>query len=258
MPTSFGLSFAAVDILSEGLQVNCRLYPFQIPSFGEFVEDRARIAEAIKNDLIKRGLSDHYNLAPEVVDAIRLLSDYQVAISVMGDVESGTQVFARGSATARRGMVVRQVDQIMQFELIRPESLARSIAALLPAIGAGPGQSVTITQPNQQRPTQDEEMSLRQQVAMPRGTSPAQIRQAEEILRRKRLGSGHFTVSGRDRFGKTIQAPGLGWIDTAAGRYLVQSHDVENATSGTYFPADNARMIHQLNELLQSVGSPGS
>src|SRR5688572_15988258 len=105
MPTTFGLSFAAVDILSEGLRVNCRVYPFKIPSFGEFAEDRVRIAGAIRDDLIGRGLADHHNLAPEVADAIRLLADYQVAIAVMGDVEGGRKVFARGAATGRRGMV---------------------------------------------------------------------------------------------------------------------------------------------------------
>jgi hypothetical protein len=251
MPTTFGLSFAAVDILSEGLGVNCRMYPFKIPSFGEFFEDRARIAEAIRDDLLRRGLADHQNLAPDVVDAIRLMSDYQVAVGVMGDVEGGT-VFARGAATARRGMVVLQEDQILKFELVRPESLARSIVALLPAAKAGPGQSVTITKPKPTR--QDDEQGFRQPIATPRGaTTTAQLRGAEEMLRRKRLGSGHFVVTGRDRHGRTTEAPGLGWIDTDAGRYLVQAHERENVTSGTYFPADSARIIHQLNELLKSV-----
>jgi EspG family len=250
MPTSFGLSFAAVDILSQGLRVNCRVYPFQIPSFGEFVEDRARIAEAIRDDLIRRGLADSQNLAPEVVDALRLLSDYQVAVAVMGDVEGGQKVYARGAATGRRGMVVRQQDQIMQFEIVRPESLARAVVALLPAVHPGPGQSVTITRNN--APPPSEEQGLRQ-AAIPRGSSMSQIRMAEEILRRERKGTGHFAVTGRDRNGRVTEAPGLAWIDTDAGRYLVQSHNTENTLSGTYFPADNARMIHQLNELLKSV-----
>jgi hypothetical protein len=76
---------------------------------------------------------------------------------------------------------------------------------------------------------------------------------AEEILRRERKGSGHFAITGRDRNGRITEAPGLGWIDTDAGRYLVQTHNTENTASGTYFPADGARMIHQINELLKSV-----
>ncbi|MBP2322386.1 hypothetical protein JOF56_002771 [Kibdelosporangium banguiense] len=252
MPTTFGLSFAAVDILSTGLQVNCRVYPFQIPSFGEFAEDRARIADAIKDDLISRGLADQRNLAPEVADAIRLLSDYQVAVAVMGEVEDGKKVYARGAATAKKGMVVIQEEQILKFEIVRPEGLARAIVGLLPNVKAGPGQSVTITQSKAHPKPQEDDLGFRR-VAPPRTNSTAQLRGAEEILRRKRIGSGHFAVSGRDRNGKIAQAPGLGWIDTDAGRYLVQAHAKEDVDGGTYFPADNTRIIHQLNELLKSV-----
>jgi hypothetical protein len=253
MPTSFGLSFVAVDILSEGLRVNCRMYPFKIPSFGEYVEDRVRLAKVIHKDLMNRGLADNRDLAPEVVDAIRLMSDYQVAIAVMGDVEDGRKVFARAAATAKRGMIVVQDDQILRFELIRPESLARSVAGLLPPAKAGPGQSVTITKPAPVPRRQNDDLGFRA-VAAPRTTSTAQMRGAEEMLRRKRLGSGHFAVSGRDRHGKVTEAPGLSWIDTDAGRYLVQVLEQDGVTTGTYFPADGSRMIHQLNELLKSVG----
>jgi hypothetical protein len=250
--TSFGLSFAAVDILSEGLGVNPRVYPFEIPSFGEFVEDRVRIAGAVRTDLINRGLADNRDLAPDVRDALSLLSNFQVAVAVMGDVEDGRMIFARAAATAKRGVVIRQEDQILRFDLVRPESLARSVVALLPPLNPGPGQSVTISRPNS-KPVQGDEFGLGQQVRSPRTTNTAQLRIAEDILRRKRLGSGHFTVTGRDRFGRVVRTPSLGWIDTDAGRYVVQSHVDENATTGTYFPADNNRIIHQLNELLKAV-----
>jgi len=253
MPTTFGLSFAAVDILSAGLRVNPRVYPFQIPSFGEFAEDRVRIADAIKNDLIGRGLADQRDLAPEVADAIRLLSDYQVAVAVMGETEGGKKVYARGAATARKGMVAVQEDNVLKFEIIRPESLARHIAALLPNAKPGPGQSVTITQPKAHPAPQDGDDLGFRRVAPPRTNTTAQLRGAEEMLRRKRLGSGHFAVTGRDRNGKINQAPALGWIDTDAGRYLVQAHANPDVDGGTFFPADTNRMIHQLNELLRSV-----
>jgi hypothetical protein len=252
MPTTFGLSFAAVDILSTGLQVNCRVYPFQIPSFGEFAEDRMRLADAIKADLINRGLASNQDLVPEVADAIRLLADYQVAVAVMGEVDGGKKIYARGAATGRRGMVVIQEENILKFEMVRPEGLARAIVGLLPNAKAGPGQSVTITQPKAHPKPKEDDLGFRT-VVPPRTNSAAQLRGAEEIMRRKRVGSGHFAVTGRDRNGKIAQAPGLGWIDTDAGRYLVQAHASEDVDGGTYFPADNARIAHQLNELLKSV-----
>ncbi|CAM3645081.1 ESX secretion-associated protein EspG [Kibdelosporangium persicum] len=255
MPTTFGLSFAAVDILSEGLQLNCRVYPFDIPSFGQYAEDRVRIAGAIRDDLINRGLADHQRLGPEVTTALRLFNDYQVAIAVMGDVEGGRKVYARGAVTARRGMIVVQDDQVLKFQMIRPEGLARGIAALLPPLKAGPGQSVTITKPKAHPVPADEEVGFRQPVARAQTTNPAQLRAAEEMLRRKRVGSGHFVVTGRDRNGNVKRAPGLGWVDTDAGRYLVQTLGRDDVDGGTFFPADITRMTHQLNELLKSVSA---
>ena len=255
MPTTFGLSFAAVDILAEGLQVNCRVYPFTIPSFGEYADDRVRIAEAIKNDLVNRGLADHRRVGPEVTDALRMLTNHHVAVAVMGDVESGRKIYARAAVAGRKAMVVRQEDQMLKFELVRPEGLARTVAALLPPLKPGPGQSVTITRPVAHPVTapDDENLSFRQPVSRAQTTNPAQLRGAEEMLRRKRLGSGHFAVTGRDRGGNTKQAPPLGWIDTDAGRYLVQNLDRPDVEGGTFFPADAARITQQLNELLKSV-----
>ncbi|ALG13965.1 ESX secretion-associated protein EspG [Kibdelosporangium phytohabitans] len=254
MAETFGLSFAAVDILSEGLRLNCRVYPFTIPSFGEYAEDRVRIAGAIKDDLINRGLANHRGLGPEVVGALRMLTDFHVSVAVMGDVEGGRKVYARGAAVGRKAMVVRQEDQVLKFEMVRPEGLARAVAGLLPPLKPGPGQSVTITRPTAHPVTADDEnVTFRQPVARAQHTNPAQLRGAEEVLRRKRLGSGHFAVTGRDRNGNTKQAPGLGWIDTDAGRYLVQNLAREDVEGGTFFPADSARMTNQLNELLMSV-----
>ncbi|ONI73258.1 hypothetical protein ALI144C_45925 [Actinosynnema sp. ALI-1.44] len=255
MAETFGLSFAAVDILSEGLRLNCRVYPFTIPSFGEYADDRVRIAGAIKEDLINRGLADHRGPGPEVVGALRMLTDYHVSVAVMGDVESGRKIYARAAAAGNKAMIVRQEDQLLKFALVRPEGLARAVAALLPPLKPGPGQSVTITRPTAHPVTaeDDDNMTFRQPVARSQTTNPAQLRGAEEILRRKRLGSGHFAVTGRDRNGNTRQAPGLGWIDTDAGRYLVQNLDRPDMEGGTFFPADGQRMINQLNELLMSV-----
>nr|CTQ93341.1 hypothetical protein [Kibdelosporangium sp. MJ126-NF4] len=209
---------------------------------------------AIKEDLINRGLADHRGLGPEVTDALRMFTDYHVAVALMGDVEGGKKVYARGAVAGGKGMVVRQEDQLLKFEMVRPEGLARAVAALLPPLRPGPGQSVTITRPVAHPVTADDEnLAFRQPVSRAVTPNPAQLRGAEEMLRRKRLGSGHFAVTGRDRNGNVKQAPALGWIDTDAGRYLVQNLARDDVEGGTFFPADGPRLINQLNELLQSV-----
>jgi len=88
-----------------------------------------------------------------------------------------------------------------------------------------------------------------------RSSSDAQLQAAERILRQPRKGGGYFVVTGLDPRGKAIQAPGLSWIDTAEGRYLVQSTVGEDGQHrGTFAPADEARLVRQLGDLLRSLG----
>jgi EspG family len=235
------------------------LFPFQIPSFGALIEDRINIARAVQGDMQRRGLARGDDVDPSVLTALRLVADYHVAIAVMGTVDGGREIYGRASATPRGGVVVRQDQQMLVFELIRPETLAHAAVALLPNEKAGPGQSVMITTPaapapQRNRDEEDAGFSFAQPVRGTRGMSEAQLGVAKEILRRPRKGGGYFVVSGKDRRGHEIQAPGLSWIDTDAGRYLVQTRPGEGGQShGTFAPADAARLTHQLSDLLRSV-----
>lgn len=235
-----------------------RLFPFQIPSFGTLMEDRARIARAVQDDLENRGLCQAGNVNEDVLMALRLLADHQVAIAVMGTVDGGREIYARASATARQGVLAQKDEQLIKFELIRPEALARSAVGLLPDLKAGPGQSVQITQPvavpARHRVEDEGDLGFAQPVRARRSMSDAQLHAAEEILRRPRKGGGYFVVSGRDARGKDVAAPGLSWIDTEDGRYMVQSRTSEDGQQhGTFAPADPGRIAHQLNDLLRAV-----
>jgi len=261
MVDSFTLSFVAVDILSQVLRVDCRLFPFQIPAVGEFAEDRARLLAAIRSDLERRGLAGAAGPRPEVIDALRLMSDYGVAVAVMGKAGS-RDLYARASSDGDRGLLVVQERAGLSFRFVRPDSLARTVAGLLPRAKAGPGQSVTITAPAAQpSPGEDRygESIWVEQVRPTRSPSESQLRAAADMLARPRLGSGYLMVSGRDRTGREIMAPQLTWIDTDLGRYLARSGpaDPHGPASSTFFPADDARLAHQLAELITSVAPRG-
>jgi hypothetical protein len=237
-----------------------RLFPFQIPSFGRLMEDRIGIARAVQSDLEDRGLCRHGDVDPEVLTALQLVADHQVSIAVMGTVDRGREIYARASATARQGVLAHKDEQLIKFELIRPETLARAVVGLLPDLKAGPGQSVQITQPvaapAKHRLEDDGDIGFAQPVRARRSMSDAQLHAAEEILRRPRKGGGYFVVSGRDARGKDLTAPGLSWIDTDEGRYMVQSRTGEDGQQyGTFAPADTGRLTHQLNDLLRSVSA---
>lgn len=250
--TRFELSLAAVDILCQTLDVNARQFPLEIPSFGELVEDRKRIAVAVFTDLNGRGLVRNGEIAPDLQLALRTLSDYRVAVAAMGRVEpkngnSGRDIFARAAAVADTGVLAAQDGQLVRLELIRPTALAMTMVGLLPEATAGPGQSVTVTRPAPELGGGDYFGSVRPS----RGPDQA-MRLAESYLRHPQTGSGFFVVSGRDRHGKERRAGEVSWFDTEVGRYLMLSRPPgeDGQQHSTLSPADPARLTQQLGQLI--------
>ncbi|MGQ0840430.1 ESX secretion-associated protein EspG [Actinokineospora sp.] len=253
MPRSFTLSLAAVDMLSQALRISCRQFPFEIPSFGEFEEDRNRIAKAVFTDLANRGLLRRNQLDPDVESALVVTGEHDIGIAVMGSIDKDRQVKARAAATGKTAVLAVQEGQSLRFELISPAALARTVVALLPPATAGPGQSVQVVQPAPQKQTEGDGGFIHK-VRAPRSASDAQLRMAETMLERPRTGSGFFLVSARGRHGREIDAGTVGWIDTDAGRYLSLTRPTDDGeVRATYSPADSARLTQQLGELIDSV-----
>ncbi|PPK67784.1 ESX secretion-associated protein EspG [Actinokineospora auranticolor] len=250
MPRSFALSLAALDVLTDLLELNVRLFPFKIPSFGEYMADRARIGQAVFADLAGRGLIRYNQIDPDVEAALRITSDHQVGVGVLGTVESDRQILARGAVQGGTGVLAVQEGQMIRFELVGAAGLARVLSDLLPRMGAGPGQSVMVTQAAPVR----QEPGFMQQVRAPRSSSDTQLRLAAAMLERPRTGYGFFSVTGRGRHGRELDAGALTWIDTDAGRYLSLSRpQPDGATRITYSPADTTRFAAQLNDLITAA-----
>jgi hypothetical protein len=249
MTETFTLSLAAVDIVTEGLGVDCRRFPFQLPGIGDFVEDRVRIAQAVFADLGRRGLVRGEKLDPAVAEGLRLMARYRVAIAVMGTLDDESGLYARVCADGDRGLLVTQEGQMFRFEFVRPESLARTAVSLLPRLRPGHGQSVTITTGSVATAEKPEGFS--RPVRPARTASQSQLAAAQEMLRKPRTGAGYFVVSAMDSNGRETRAPGLSWLDTEEGRYMAQAHPGEGG--GTFAPADTIRLVHQLDDLMASV-----
>lgn len=252
--TRFELSLAALDILSQTLEVNPRQFPLEIPSFGAYVEDRTRIATAVFTDLHGRGLIRDGEIVPELQLALRTLSDYRIAVAAMGRVErkngsSGRDILARAAAVADAGVLAVQEGQLVRLELIRPTALASTMVGLLPEVAAGPGQSVTVA-----RPSAESGGDYFGSVRPSRGADQA-MRLAESYLRHPQTGSGFFVVSGRDRGGKERRAGEVSWFDTEVGRYLMLSRPPgeDGQQHSTLSPADPARLTQQLGQLIGYV-----
>lgn len=247
----YTLSLADADILGQALNVDVRQFPFEIPSVGALQRDRQRIARQVFLDLDRRGLMRAGDLDPDLTRALRTLSDYAITVAVMGTVESSKAVYARAATNGETGVLVVKDGGSLRVELIRPTALAVSLVGLLPKLPAGPGQSVSITLPSAED-TSDFMGPVRAQ----RGASDQQLRIAASYLNRPRVGTGMFTVSGRDRrIGKELRGGTLSWIDTDEGRYLAVSRPPgdDGQVRSTFSPADHVRLVHQLGEMIESV-----
>lgn len=262
MGTSFSLSVAAVDILSQMLGTNARLFPLEIPSVGQMQADRLRIARAVFTDLARRGLVQQGDLVEDLTLALRTLSDYQVAVAVMGCAgrvkgAKGTEIFARASTSGDAGVLAVQEGQLVRLELIRPTALAAAAVALLPPAPAGPGQSVTLTKPATRRHDGEDREGYFPAVRGSGRVSDHAWRVAQSYLTRPRTGAGFFAVSGRGRHGRDIRAGEVGWLDTDAGRYLTLPRPPgdNNEIHCTFSPADRPRLVQQIAHLAESVRS---
>lgn len=249
----YTLTLPQVDVLAQTLDVNVRQFPFEIPSFGEFVVDRQRIARQVFTDLGRQGLIRGADIDPGLTRALRVLSQPVITVSAMGTVEKTKKVYARAATDGEAGVLAVKEGDRLRLEPIRPTALALSLVGLLPKVAAGPGQSVTITR--YVETPRDEDHDFLASVH-PRSGNEQQLRVAASYLARPRTGTGFFAVSGRDRrTGKELRGGSLTWIDTDAGRYLTLSRPVgeDGQVRSTFSPADSTRLAQQLGEMIESV-----
>ncbi|GAB3433443.1 ESX secretion-associated protein EspG [Actinophytocola sediminis] len=257
MARPFVLSLTDADMLAQLLGANIRQFPFQIPSAGKLQVDRLRIARAVFADLGRRGLIRGGEVDPDLERALRTLTDYGVAVAVMGTVNDRDELYARASATTEHGVLAQLTGGRLRLELIRPTALAVTLVGLLPKLDAGPGQSVTVNQPapvSARLSGGDVHEELFRPVNRPSG-GDQRLRMAASYLARPRTGTGFFAVSGKGRHGREVPGGGLTWFDTDAGRYLslARPPGEDGSISSTFSPADSGRMIHSLGQMIESV-----
>lgn len=250
--TGFTLTLPQVDVLAQTLDADIRRFPFDIPSFGEFERDRQRLAREVFTELTRRGMIRGADIDPDLTKAFRVLSRPVISVAAMGTVEKTREVYARAATDGETGVLAVKEGKRLRLELIRPTALAVTLVGLLPRIEAGPGQSVSVTRP---APQQREHEDFLTPV---HGTSSndQQLRIAAGYLARPRTGTGFFSVSGRDRrTGKELRGGNLTWIDTDAGRYLTLSRPAgeDGQVRSTFSPADSARLVLTLGEMIESV-----
>jgi ESX secretion-associated protein EspG len=251
---TFSLSFAEIDLLSEAMGLDCRAYPFTIRSVGATLEERVELAKGVFDALRSRRLARGNSINVEVADSLRLLAGPKVAIAVSG-IQDGEPLLARLCAFGRHAVVALQDGDGLRFEMIRPTSLALAAVRLLPRMGPGPGQSVTLADRSSEQDDRGwEPGAFVEPNRAARSADEAQRAVAQGILQRPRDATGAFSVTARGRMGRLVEVGQVSWFDTDLGRYLARrKRGLDGIYYVTWSPADRSRLEQVLGELVAEV-----
>src|SRR5690349_17367112 len=159
MPPIAVLPLAAFDIVWEDLRLGSVPYPFDVPSQGETLDERARIRTAVYEDLERHELARGQQLDPNLVEALRLLARPHLQLDTIStlDRQRGLMVHAASVAIGQRALLAVQQGGTMRLEQIRDTALAASLVSLLPPHQPGPGEQISVpaaelAQPNRHSP----------------------------------------------------------------------------------------------------------
>ncbi|MFT7840602.1 ESX secretion-associated protein EspG [Saccharothrix sp. BKS2] len=239
MSTIATLSPPAFEVLWEDLRAGSVPYPFDIPPHGATLDERARIRADVHTDLERRGLARRGRPEPDLEDALRLLTDPETAITVLGvpDVAKDDLLRALVAARGRYAVLAVQGPDGVRLDLLRDVGLAQAAVSVLPPRPPGPGRPVTVPASALQPQPQQ---GFRQTV---RGGND-DVRVLREMLAGPITGTGHLTATPRRRADQPAP-PAVTWIDTPRGRYASMGTDWL-----TVAPADHGGLVRRLSQAL--------
>ncbi|MGH3517171.1 MAG: ESX secretion-associated protein EspG [Haloechinothrix sp.] len=255
---SLSLSLPAVDILFEDLKLGRPPQPFEVPSVGETLSERARLRDAVHRNLTQRGLMRAGRVDADTEHTLATFARAPFSIVAVGQLDDGP-LFARACSDGHFAIVVTQQENMLVFTEIRETAVVPTIVDLLPLTPAARGTSVTVDVPGEKKPERREDDEPYDPFAeMRSGRSSLQQRTADRIFNEPMRRVGAFSVSATERGnpglpGKQVQVTQLTWFDTAEGRYFAtQQHTTDGITKVTYTPGDNARIAGYLHQAVAS------
>jgi ESX secretion-associated protein EspG len=248
------VSLAAFDMLWEELRLGAPPYPFQIPSYGETYDERARIRSAVHVDLERRGITDRGRAVPEVAGVLALLARPHIQLDTISTVdvrqESG-MLRAMAAARGHDAVLAVQEGQLVRLERTKDTALAAGVVGLLPPAHPGPGREISLPASMVGVP----------EPANGRHAAPATRRTAESASKEQRkalaemmepevLRLGQIGVGPHD--GRRL--PGMSWFDNEGGRYFsVVSRGPDGQDWATVAPGDASRMVYRLGEMIRTA-----
>lgn len=247
------LSALEFDVLWEHLRLDTMPLVLRVPSPGRTFTERRELVAGVWRDLEARGLGRSVGLDPRLEGLLRLLDGPEREIDGRFGVTRGVRLLVAATGDdavfavlSKRGLTLAQAP---------PTGLAMQALSVLPAVGAGPGASVTLRADDVEAAAAAGPSPEAFEAALcgrgVRAADAALLRTMVTQVRRQ----GQFGAAARNRWGHRRRAPHVvAFFDTAAGRYLQLRRTAPDGESwSTVSPADNRLLAQQLGDLLADV-----
>jgi hypothetical protein len=229
-----------------------------VPWHGATVEERAILLQRGWNEAARHNVGTAERIDPFVRDAFELLAHPQLSIElVVGNVQARRDDGAIAVTDGQFALLARYDERGLMLAAVRPTGLAPALVGLLP--GHPPGRGHSASAPTDvlrgaveragSQPT-----ALERELASG-GVRPADAEVMAAVLTAPRLRTGQLCATGFEKHGGRgrVVDVDIGFIDIPAGRYLTQNRPSEHRSHLTIAPADNARLIERIDELLRLV-----
>lgn len=247
------ISVLEFDVLWEHLRLGEMPLVLKVPSPGRTHAERDQLVAQAWQSLEERGMGRPMAVDPRLDRMLRLLGGADQEIDGRFGATRGVRLLMAATGDeavfavlSKRGMVLSEVPVT---------GLAREALSVLPVVGPGPGESITVRSAdldaaaaNATSPEHFELELCRQNLRLRDATI---LRTMITGVRRQ----GQFGASARNRWGHRRRAPHvIGFFDTDGGRYLQLRVKAEDGqTWSTISPADNRLLTQQLGDLLAEI-----
>ena len=254
--SSFTISRLEFDVVWEHLRLGSFPTVYRMLGHGQTYDERAQLVQQAWAALEARGIGGPASLDPVLADLLTMLAAPEREVDARTG-HRGREVRAlAGVARGRAAFGVLDAEGFT-FTEITPGGLSRAVVGLLPDHPAGDGHSVTLSSASFEAACAASGGTVKgfRAALAERGMRPDDIDQLAVALDGP-FGGGQFGAAMRDRWGKRHRADHVvGFVDTASGRYLMESKPTVGGSElwTTIAPTDPMRLAARIDVLLTDL-----
>lgn len=250
---SLSISALEFDVLWEHLQLEDMPVVLRVPSPGGTYAERTRLVRAAWDSLGAKGYGRPVDLDPRLARMLRVLE--RPDREVDGRLWVDRQI--RLLAAIRNDFAVLAVlaDNKLTLRPAAATGLPREALTALPAVAAGPGESVTLPSAQFERAAAQASTSKQfEQALKQHGARDADARNLVKMITDV-SGQGQFGAAARDKWGSRIRVGHvISFFDTEEGRYVqIRKETKAGEAWSTISPVDSRRMHQHLKAVFDEV-----